>query len=259
MTWAENTLNGCCGQGGGARGLVRAGHYVVGVDIDPANRDGFLRAVGDAGEFICADILNVLQDKGFLSRFTYGDFGPPCQAKSGMTHCRPGVAETYPRLIKPIQALLDENWGNRPYVIENVEGARDELRSPVTFCMWSFGRHTYRHRLIEAGGGLILNQPQVQGWAWNPPPGYQRARRIRMNNLCGWPHPVPTARAGHWKPGYFVSVAGHERKEPVRAVMEIDEAWMPDREAVAEAIPWYLGHEIARQLALWRAQQEQAA
>jgi DNA (cytosine-5)-methyltransferase 1 len=130
-----------------------------------------------------------------------------------------------------------------------VEGARSELRDPVTFCMYMFGRETYRHRLIEAGGGLVLEPPPA------PPPG--RHPGIKPNRACGWPHPVPTAKAGHWKPGYFVSVAGHERKEPVRRVMEI--GWMSNREAVAEAIPPYLGAEIARQLALWRAAQETAA
>jgi hypothetical protein len=61
---------------------------------------------------------------------------------------------------------------------------------------------------------------------------------------------VRTARAGHWKPGYFVSVAGHERKAPVQAVMEAP--WMTNREAVKESIPWYLSYWIAEQLAAWR-------
>lgn len=48
----------------------------------------------------------------------------------------------------------------------------------------------------------------------------------------------------------FVSVAGHERKAPVRRVMEID--WMSGREAVAEAIPPYLSRWVAGQLRDWR-------
>lgn len=168
-----------------------------------------------------------------------------------MTTCREDIRGSYPKLIKPIQDRLDAHWGGRPYVIENVEGARDDLRDPVTFCMWMFGRRHYRHRLIEAGG-FVLEAPLPPSWAWDPPEGCVPAKRVRVNGKCGWPHPVATARAGHWEPGKFVSVAGHERKEPVRAAMEIDEEWMPDREAVAEAIPWYLGYEIAQQLAFWR-------
>jgi len=82
------------------------------------------------------------------------------------------------------------------------------------------------------------------------PDGYMPARRIRVNRECGWPHPVATAKAGHWRPGMFVSVAGHERKAPVRRVMEID--WMSGREAVAEAIPPYLSRWVAGQLRDWR-------
>jgi DNA (cytosine-5)-methyltransferase 1 len=99
-----------------------------------------------------------------------------------------------------------------------------------------FGRETYRHRLFEAGGGFTLAAP--------PAPQQDMPGRRKS---CGWPHPVATARAGHWEPGKFVSVSGHERKEPVRRVMEID--WMREREDVAEAIPPYFTQWIGEQLA----------
>jgi DNA (cytosine-5)-methyltransferase 1 len=244
--YTEITLDGCCGEGGGAHGLAASGHYVVGVDINPACRDGYLRS--GAHEFICADILEVLADRPFMSRFTFSSLHPPCQDYSLMSNCRPELRGKYPRLIRPIQPLADAL--GIPFAIENVEGARDELRNPVTLCMWMFGRETYRHRLIEAGGGLRLTAPAAPA----PSPGAP-GRRAKPNRVCGWPHPVPTARAGHWKPGYFVSVAGHERKEPVRKVMEI--GWMSNRDAVAEAIPPYLGAWLAGQVASWRAEQEQ--
>jgi len=59
-----------------------------------------------------------------------------------------------------------------------------------------------------------------------------------------------------------VSVAGHERKAPVLEAMELStrpEGWMSSRDRVKEAIPPYLGYEIAQQLAAWRAEQEEAA
>jgi DNA (cytosine-5)-methyltransferase 1 len=244
--FAEWTLDGCCGEGGKARGLVQAGHYITGVDINPRCREGYLRS--GAHEFICADILDVLADRSFMTGFTYADLGVPCQGYSSMAFCRPGLAATYPRLIRPVQPLLDA-WGG-PFVIENVEGARGELRNPVTWCMWMFGRPAYRHRLTEAGGGLMLTPP------WPPPSRAWLGTTAAPNRACGWPHPVPVARAGHWVPGRFVSVAGHERKQPVFEVMEIN--WMSGRDAVKEAIPPYLSAEIARQLALWRAGREAA-
>jgi DNA (cytosine-5)-methyltransferase 1 len=252
----ETIFDGCSGEGGAARGYAQAGHYVVGVDSNPACREGYLRS--GAAEFICADVLEVLTDRSFMSRFTFGHLSAPCQAFSAMTACRPGLRETYPDLITPGRPLL--NALSIPYVIENVGAARPWLVAPVTLCMWMFGRETYRHRLIEAGGGFSLQPPPAPGWAWRPPsPAHQPARRIRVNRECGWPHPVPTERAGHWKPGCgrFVSVAGHERKEPVQAVMEA--GWMSNRDAVAESIPWYLSFDIAEQLAAWRQLEAAAA
>ena len=242
MTFTEIMLDGCCSEGGGARGLVQAGAYVVGVDTDPSCRDGYLRS--GAHEFICADILDVLADTSFCARFTAGSFHPPCQEYSLMSNCRPEMRGRYPRLIRPIQVMLDAFWGDRPYVIENVAGARDELRDPVVMCMFMFGRPGYRHRLLEPGGGLVLTPPV-------PGPDFDPDDLLRPNRECGWPHPVPVARAGHWEPGKFVSVAGHERKAPVYSVMEI--SWMSNRDRVKEAIPPYLGYWIAQQLAAWRA------
>jgi DNA (cytosine-5)-methyltransferase 1 len=245
----EIIFDGCCGEGGAARGYAQAGHYVAGVDSNPKCRDGYLRS--GAAEFICADVLEVMADISFMSRFTFAHYSPPCQFASALCNCRPGLRDTYPNLITPGRPLL--NATRLPYVIENVGAARPWLVDPVTLCMWMFGRETYRHRLIEAGGGFSLQPP--------PAPIAQWKSAIKPNRECGWPHPVPAAKAGHWKPDdlvlvdgvlrtRFVSVGGHERKEPVRRVMQID--WMSNREAVAEAIPPYLSAWISDQLADWR-------
>lgn len=235
----EIVLDVCCGEGGAARGYAQAGHYVVGIDSDPGCRKGYLRS--GAAEFICGDALEYLADERFLSRFSFVHFSPPCQHFSQMSRCRPGISAKYPDLITPGRPLLNRLY--LPYVIENVGAARPWLADPVTLCMYGhFGRETYRHRLIEAGGGFSLQPP--------PAPAGSHEGAPKPNRECGRPHPVRTARAGHWKPGYFVSVAGHERKEPVRRVMEID--WMSSREAVAEAIPPYLAGYVADQLEGWR-------
>lgn len=224
-------LDGCCGIGGISAGLAAAGSEVHGVDSNPRLRDDYLRS--GAAEFICADILEVLADASFMARFDAAAVSPPCQSKSAMSACRPGLAATYPNLIPDIRPLL-ARWG-RPFTIENVSRMRPWMIDPVTLCMWGhFGREHYRHRLIEAGGGLRLT-----------PPAAKAANGVRPNRECGCPHPVPTARAGHWQPGMFVSVAGHERKGPVRRVMEID--WARNRDDVKEAVPPYVGAWIAEQ------------
>jgi DNA (cytosine-5)-methyltransferase 1 len=119
-------------------------------------------------------------------------------------------------------------------VIENVPGA--PLRDPVILCGWQFGREMYRHRLFEFGGGFRPASPPM------PPAGMKGQRKE-----CGWPHPVPAARAGHWVPGKFVSVSGHERRGPVNKAMGID--WMREREDVVEAIPPAFTYWIGSQLA----------
>lgn len=171
---------------------------------------------------------------------------PPCQRYSRMSNCRPGVAEQYPELITPVRELLNDT--GLPWVIENVTGARDFVKDPMVLCGIIFGWESwlddpatlapgqcYRHRLFEAGGGLTLDLPPMV------PPELAG----RRNKECGWPHPVPTARAGHWEPGRFPSVSGHERVTVTRPVMGID--WT-NREELAEAIPPYFTKWIGDQL-----------
>ena len=229
-------LDGCCGIGGITRGLTASGkHEVIGVDSNPRLRDDYLRSGG--AEFICADIRDVLADLSFMQQFDAAAVSPPCQSKSAMSACRPGLAETYLNLIPDIRPLL-VRWGGL-FTIENVSRMRPWMINPVTLCMYGhFGREHYRHRLVEAGGGLVLNPP--------PAPDHQAVTGSKPNRECGWVHPVRTSRAGHWIPGTFVSVAGHERREPVRRVMEID--WTRNRDAIKEAVPPYVGAWIAEQL-----------
>jgi len=237
-------LDGCCGIGGISAGLASAGYEVWGVDINSRLRDDYLRS--GAAQFIHADILEVLADHSFMAQFDAVHCSFPCQFASAMCDCRPGLAATYQNLITPGRPLLEAT--GKPFVIENVSRARKWLRDPVTLCMFGhFGREHYRHRLIEAGGGLILTPPEFPGRAAYACDDSQNlhGRPARIDRECGRPHPVPTARAGHWEPGYFVSVAGHERKEPVRRVMEI--TWARNRDAVKEAVPPYVGAWIAEQ------------
>lgn len=228
-------LDVCCGAGGAARGYADAGLAVWGIDINPRLEHDYLRS--GAERFIAADALDVLADRSFIRHFDFVHISPPCQRFSRLSNCRPGLAETYPDLITPGRELL--LVADMPFIIENVSGARNWLRNPITLCGTMFGRPTYRHRLFEPGGGLTLTAP-VQGEA------------PRRNRECQWHHPVPTARAGHWKPGMYVSVGGHERKAPVREAMDID--WMRRREDVAESVPPYftqhIGTQVLQQLSL---------
>jgi DNA (cytosine-5)-methyltransferase 1 len=227
-------LDGCCGAGGSARGYAEAGFEVWGADSNPRLERDYLAS--GATRFFCADILEILADRVFLRQFDFIHVSFPCQHYSQMSRCRPGLAAGYPELISPGRPLLTAS--GKPFVIENVGAARPWLRDPACLCGIMFGRKAYRHRLFEPGGGLRLVSPA---------PGHQdSSQRRKPNKECGWVHPVAAAKAGHWKPGMFVSVSGHERKEPVREAMAIN--WMRNREDVKEAIPPYFTEFLGRQV-----------
>lgn len=194
-----------CGAGGAAMGYSRAGYQVIGVDIKPQKNYPF--------EFHQCDALAYLD-------WACGDFfdvihaSPPCQRYSKMSNCRPGLADGYPDLIGPTRERL-ERLGV-PYIIENVEGA--PLVDPVMLCPQMFGRELYRHRLFETN--FPLEQPA------HPP------------------HIKPASKAGHWKPGTVMSIAGHIA--PIAMARELMGIDWTTREELAEAIPPYFTEYIGR-------------
>lgn len=136
----------CC-QGGASQGYQNAGLRVAGgVDKDPqpryAARWSFLQ--GDAVQFI----------RGHGHRYDLIHASPPCQHDSD---CQRIQGNSHPDLIGPTRDAL--NATGRPWVMENVGGAVEKMIRPVMLCGAMFGLHTYRHRYFEAGGGLVLPQP----------------------------------------------------------------------------------------------------
>jgi DNA (cytosine-5)-methyltransferase 1 len=124
----------CCA-GGAGEGYRRAGFEVVGVDIEPQPNYPF--------EFIQADALGVLVDRGFVGGFDAAHASPPCQQYSPLNAYN---RKSYPDLVNAVRALLDLT--GLPYVIENVPQA--PLREPVTLCGAMFGLRVYRHRGFES-------------------------------------------------------------------------------------------------------------
>jgi DNA (cytosine-5)-methyltransferase 1 len=220
-------LDLCCGGGGAARGYLNGGAgYVVGVDTDPGVKEDFGRAMHEwqFGEFLEADALDVLADPVYLRDFDLIHASFPCQGYSRMSNCRPGLGDTYPKLIEPGLELLRAT--GLPFVIENVVSQETDRLLPgaITLCGTMFNRPMYRHRLFYANGFSLTAPKRTRLDSFLSP-----------NSRCGWHHPVKAARAGHWEPGYYVSVSGHERRGLVNFAMEID--WMAKRDHVAEAIP----------------------
>jgi DNA (cytosine-5)-methyltransferase 1 len=136
-------LDLCCGAGGAGEGYARAGFEVVGVDINPQPNYPFAFYRGDA-----LAVLKDIVDGKPRKRFDAIHASFPCQAKCAYRRKGYGVGDGYPNLIPEGRELLEAT--GRPYVIENVEGFRDELRDPIRLCGSSFGLDVRRHRLFES-------------------------------------------------------------------------------------------------------------
>jgi len=200
-----------CGAGGAGMGYHRAGFDVVGVDLNPQPNYPF--------RFVQADAVTYP-----LDGFDAVHASPPCQAWSQMTGCRPGVADEYPQLIDVTRARLERQ--GRPWVIENVDGAglpeQDDLLGAhgLLLCGVMFRLSLYRHRLFETSFPVRA-------------PVHPR-------------HWVPASKAGHWRAGTIISVAGNCAPiEVARAAMGID--WTT-RAELAEAIPPAYTNHIGKAL-----------
>lgn len=144
------------GQGGAARGYMNAGYDVTGIDIvDHAKRY--------PGTFIQGDALAYLAEHGHEYDAIHAS--PPCQSYSIATAGNPEARDKYPKLIAATRELLILT--GKPWVIENVQQARTQMRAPVLLCGRMFDLRADdedgvplvldRHRLFESN--VPLTQP----------------------------------------------------------------------------------------------------
>lgn len=173
-------------------GYHRAGFEVVGVDIKPQPHYPF--------EFHQADAMTYPLD-GFDAIHA----SPPCQRFSLAQRLQ---KNDHPDLLTPIRERIAA-W---PYVIENVEGARRLMHSPVLLCGANFAAlRVYRHRLFESSVALPIAMHAGHG--------------VRLTKLGLRP-----------MEGEFMHVVGHVSGVALaREAMGID--WYMTQKEVAEAIP----------------------
>lgn len=126
-----------CGAGMAADGYVNAGWEVVGVDINPQPDYPY--------EFVQADALTYP-----LVGFDAIHSSPPCQfitRARKLRDAQKGKSRSGD-LLTPILKRMREL--NVPWVVENVEDARDYLPGAVRVCGSAFGLDVQRHRLFQS-------------------------------------------------------------------------------------------------------------
>ena len=139
-------------------GYHRAGFDVVGVDIAPQPRYPFEFHQGDALRIlhflIDGDGPSWLHDRPFDAIHA----SPPCQAKTTMSNRWRGAggkADEWVSLIVPTRELLIA--AGKPWVLENVPGARDEMVAPVVLHGGMFGLRVDRPRLFDSAVLLLMS------------------------------------------------------------------------------------------------------
>lgn len=208
-----------CGAGGAGEGYARAGFQVLGVDLyrSPRRREPVL----------ADDVMSLPIE--FLRMFDAIHASPPCQGYTPMRHA-PG-AKGAPLLIGPVREMLIA--AGRPYIIENVEHAKADMRNPTLLCgsMFGLGAAGYqlrRHRLFETSFPLAApcacdhKQPVIGVYG-----GHVRCR---------------SAKHGGRQTKDFV---GYDKPALAREAMGID--WM-SMDEISEAIPPRFTQYIGRRL-----------
>ena len=191
-----------CGAGGAAMGYARAGFDVVGVDIEPQPHYPF--------EFIQVDALTFP-----LEGFDVIHASPVCKGYSVSNYIHQA---SWPLLIPIVRERLQAS--GKPWIIENVEGAKQHLPGSIVLCGSMFGLGVKRHRLFESNVLLFA-------------PGACRSHR---GLITVFGHDASRVVAGQ-RISYGIEAA--------RRSMAID--WM-NRDELAQAIPpaytEYLGQQL---------------
>jgi len=174
-------LDNFAGEGGAGEGYWRAGWCVDAVDKSAPRLARYPRHCPGT-RVLRMDAVEAILTLGH--RYAALHSSPTCTGYSQGTVAIPDRVSRYDRLIPAVREALQ--MVGRPYVIENVYGARRELRSPVMLCGRMFGLTAVdvdgtkltldRHRVFETAGFDLLAPPHSpHGWVSNRRDGVQVA------------------------------------------------------------------------------------
>jgi DNA (cytosine-5)-methyltransferase 1 len=217
-------LDLCCKAGGASMGYYRAGFEVTGVDNQPQKRYPFRFILADAIQY-----LGWLIKTGEIEEYDAVAASWPCQRWSELTPS--AHKDKHPDLIKPGRELMIAT--KKPYIIENVEGARGELINPVMLCGSMFGLPIWRHRYFENNFGLFLS-PAGCNHDFVP---------VVVSGVSRRTQPILISGRG------MRQVEGRRRKEDTAEIKRqaMETPWMVEVE-VTQAVPPAYTEWIGRQL-----------
>ena len=268
-------LDTFCKAGGASMGYYLAGFEVVGADIEVTSPDfivadlfsgaggaafGYLKAfikrfphvliIGVDEKFqprypsfhnkwyskhflfVQADALEYIAEYGH--EFDIIHASPPCQRFSEATPL--SHRDNHLDLIGPTREVLQKV--GRPYVIENVEGARAELINPIKLCGSMLGLPIWRHRYFEIYPNQLFLTP--------PCNHCRKPIRATINNRERLVQvPVLCTGGGDGKRSSRKTHRPRGKVEEIRWAMEI--GWMVQKE-LTEAIPPAYAHWIGKRI-----------
>lgn len=214
-------------EGGAGEGYKRAGFDVFGVDIKPQPHN--------RNPLIVADCLALPVE--FIRMFDAVHASPKCQGLTKMNNDK----SRHENQIPAVRAILKA--AGVPYVIENVEGAKNHLVEPVSL----FGTMFDCHMVTSTGTKFVLSRERLFETNWNlvapADPGAQG-------------HPIANVLGGHLRcrsgdyrtgkgTGKTVDFPGENRPALARQLMGMPWATMA---GMSEAIPPAMTEHIGRQL-----------
>lgn len=173
------------GEGGAGEGYWRAGFCVTAVDNSrarlaryPHRCEGALRVRSDAVRYILRH----------GHEYTAHHASPPCTGYTRGTIAVPNRVAKYDRLIGATREALVMT--GRPYIIENVMGARSELINPVMLCGRQFNLTATdtdgtplvmdRHRLFESNVPLMVPEHLTHDMTLQVAGSYGGGRRDKV-------------------------------------------------------------------------------
>lgn len=165
----RTVLDAYCCEGGVSTGWHRAGFAVFGVDLFK-HRNAAGKLVGFSQKrypfpSMQMDAVEFIRLYGHL--FDVIVASPPCQPHTAALRAERASGKHRPSLIEATREVIQAT--GRPYVLENVEGARAHLVDPVELCGTMFGLtavdddgvllEMWRHRLFESNVNLTAPTP----------------------------------------------------------------------------------------------------